>query len=128
MKRAILFLFLIPFIPSCTEKYLEEVLTVAGNYDANIVGVSGPHLISVSIDHGTKIFIDAPFDGEFWDIIEAKVKNELDEIKDIKIPDQEIYQDVYIEGSGIYFDYTIQLDYTLEVDGTKYNYSIVGSK
>jgi len=67
---------------SCTDKYNEDVFLVAGIYEANVVGVSGPFLISVLVDHGNDILIDAPFDGEYWYVVEAHINNEEEIIKE----------------------------------------------
>lgn len=115
------------FLTSC-ERYDDEVLPVIGVYEANVVGVSGPFSVSISVDHGDNIRIDAPWDGENWAVLDADVDNEFEFEKRIKIFDQEIGDGVRIWGDGIFFDYTIQLDYTIRIDGVKYNYTLVGTK
>ena len=76
MKQTLLFFVLMIGLASCTEKFNEDVLTIAGVYEATVVGVDGPFAVTISIDHDKDIIIDAPFDGNSWFLVEAKVKNE----------------------------------------------------
>ena len=115
------------FIISC-EKYDEDVLPVIGVYEANIVGEGGPFSISVSSDFGNNILIDAPWDGENWFVAEARVTNEFDFEKDLRVKNQEIENGVRLSGDGIFFDYSIQLDYTIRIDGVRHDFTLVGTK
>jgi hypothetical protein len=126
MKYLILFSLALLII-SC-ERYQEQVLPVVGVYEANIVGVNGPFSISVSADFGNNVLIDAPFDGENWSVIEARVRDDWEIEKEIIIRDQRIDDGVRIRGRGIFFDYSLQLDYTITVDGVRENYTLVGTK
>ena len=112
---------------SC-EKYEDEILPMVGVYEANVVGVGGPYSVSISIDFGDRLTIDAPWDGEIWDAIDAEVRNQYDYKKEIIIYEQELEPGVFIWGEGVFYDYTIQLDYTIEVDNIKYGYTLVGTK
>jgi hypothetical protein len=115
------------FVVSC-EKYQEQVLPVVGVYEANIVGVNGPFSISISADFGNNVLIDAPWDGENWYVIEARVRDEWEFEKDIRIRDQKVDDGIRIRGEGVFFDYSIQLDYTLTIDGERRNFTLVGTK
>lgn len=126
MKYLLLLCFGLLMI-SC-ERYQQEVLPVVGVYEANIVGVNGPFSISVSSDFGYNVLIDAPWDGENWSVIEARVRNEWELDKDIIIRNQRLEDGVRISGEGIFFDYSLQLDYTLTVDGVRENFTLVGTK
>jgi hypothetical protein len=128
MKQTLLFLFILGGMASCSEKFNEDVLTVTGIYEANVVGVDGPFIITISVDHGSDILIDAPFNGMYWYLAEARIKKEEEDLKEIKIPDQRLDDGIYLEGEGVYYNYSIQLDYTLTIDGFDYDYSIVGTK
>ena len=126
MKYVILLVLGLSII-SC-EKYDPDVLPVVGVYEANIVGVGGPFSISISSDYGTRILIDAPWDAENWSVIEARVSDEYGYEKDLRVKNQEIADGVRIYGDGIFFDFSIQLDYALEIDGETIDFTLVGTK
>lgn len=115
------------FMVSC-EKYQEQILPVVGVYEANVVGIAGPFSLSISVDYGDNVSIDAPWDGELWDIIDAEIRNEDEFLKKIKIHNQSLDEGIRIWGEGFFFDYTIQLDYTIQIDNERYHYTIVGTK
>lgn len=119
--------FFIVLLASC-EKYYDEVLPIVGVYEANVVGVSGPFSVSVAVDYGNNIIIDAPWDGEIWEVVDGAVRNDDIYKKRIRIFDQKLENGGRISGEGIFYDYTLQLDYTLRIDGIEYDYTIVGSK
>lgn len=121
-------LVIIAFSITSCEKYQEEILPVVGVYEANVVGVSGPFSISISVDYGNNIYIDAPWDGEIWTVVDAEVRDEFDYQKRIKIFDQHLDDGTRIWGDGFFYDYTIQLDYTIRMNGVNYDYTIVGTK
>jgi hypothetical protein len=98
---------------SC-EQFDENVVEISGIYQANVLGVSGPHTISVYYDYGDELLIEAPFDGFEWVTVYADVDNQEDFVKDIDIHNQEIWPGVYIWGDGFYNDGVLQLDYTIE--------------
>ncbi len=122
-----IFIMISLFLVSC-EKYQDEVLPVVGVYEANVLGVAGPFSLSVSVDYGDNLRIEAPWDGEVWDIVEANLQNEADFKKFINIRDQRLDEGVRIWGEGVFYDYTIQLDYTIRIDGVSEHYTIVGTK
>lgn len=112
---------------SCLE-YDEAVLPMIGTYESNIVNVDGPFIISVTADYGDNVWIEAPFDGEFWTTIYADIDNEDEEVKNIDIDFQEISPGEFISGSGIYFQNSIQLDYIISYRDVDFEYTLVGSK
>lgn len=120
-------LLMVFFFSSC-EKYREDILPLAGVYEANVVGVSGPFSVSISVDYGNNVLIDAPWDGEIWSVIEAHIRNEGLYRKIIRISAQNIGDGVRIWGEGIWYDYTFQLEYTIRIDGINYDYTLIGSK
>ena len=127
MQKFILLLMLAIGVMSC-EKYDEDVLGITGLYDANIIGWSGPHTISVAYDRGDEIIIEAPFDGFVWGEASADVDDQGDEVKRIQIYDQEIGPGVFIYGEGSYFNGTLQLDYTLDFGVEIIDYRLLGSQ
>jgi len=122
-------LFILGFLvlTSC-EKYQDEILPVVGVYEANVIGVAGPFSISISVDYGDNLYIDAPWDGEVWNVIDAFVHNEADFKKFIRIRDQRLSDGVRIWGEGVFYDYTIQLDYTVRIIGVNEHFTMVGKK
>ena len=113
MKNFLLFLLLVVIISSC-EQYDEDVLEMTGIYEGNVVGVTGPHTMSVSYDRGDEIVIEAPFDGFIWTQVFADVDDQEDRVKDIDIYEQQIGPGIFIWGDGSYFNGTLQLDYTID--------------
>jgi hypothetical protein len=69
--KYLLILFVAIFTFSSCEKYRDCVLPVAGLYDAQIVGVTGPFTMGVSIDYGDNIEIDAQWLKDLWYVVEA---------------------------------------------------------
>lgn len=128
MKKIIL-LFLLSFtLLSCSD-YAEEVYPVIGFYDARVVGVTGTFEMNISADWGRRILIDAPFDGEYWDIVEARVDEpDGSYAQDIDIPRQTLAEGVEIWGDGVYYNGTVQLDYKMWLYGEKVAFKIIGSQ
>jgi hypothetical protein len=127
MKHIAFTLFLGVLLTSC-EKYDENVLPVVGTYVAHVVGGEGDFTMSINIDYGRNLTIDAPWDDYFWYAAHAKLRHEEDWDKEIRIPHQTLDAGVQLQGEGVFFDYSIQLDYTIWIDGHAYHYTIVGSK
>ena len=127
MKKMILLIFLGLSVASC-ERFDEDVLEITGIYEGNIVGVTGPHTISVSYDRGDEIVIEAPFDGFVWAQIFADVDNQRDRVKRIDIWEQEIGPGVFIWGEGSYFEGTLQLDYTIDFGRELVDFRFLGSQ
>lgn len=124
------YLFLLPlifFISSC-QKYDEAILPMVGTYEAIIFGNSGTYNIGVSSGYGSDIFIDAPWDAQIFDEIEAEVKDKDSYRKRIKIKRQELEPGIEIWGEGVFYDYTIQLDYSIDFGGLVYDYTMVANK
>lgn len=127
MKKYVLILLGFVCLYSC-DPYDEDVLPLVGIYDGNVQGYAGYFTISVSIDRGDHILIDAPWDSEWFYVLEAEVCNEADFEKEIHIPFQSIGPGIEIEGSGVYFDRTLQIDYELIIEGWSDHYTMIGSK
>lgn len=129
LKRiTIYFLLISGFLLTSCEKYQEEILPIVGVYEANVIGLAGPFSISIAVDYGDNIQIDAPWDGENWIVVDAEVRNEFDFQKRIKIFDQNLEDGTRIWGEGVFQDYSLQLDYTIRIDRVEYDYTIVGTK
>lgn len=126
MKKFTLLILLISLL-SCQD-YDQDLIEIAGVYEASVVGVATPFSMVVSADYGDNILIEAFFDGEIWDVVEADVDCLDCDVKDISIPFQNLERDVFIEGEGFYSDFTIQLDYRMTIFGVVYDYTLVGSK
>ena len=127
MRPLILLSFFAMLFISC-EKYNEDVLPVVGVYNAHVIGGHGDFAMSIQVDYGRNITIDAPWDDFFWYVAEAKVRHEEDWDKEIRIPSQWLDHGIEIQGEGVFFDQSIQLDYSLWIDGHRYDYTIVGTK
>lgn len=127
MKYILLFLGGLMIFSSC-ERYDEDVIEISGLYDATVLGISGPHTISVAYDRGDNISIEAPFDGVQWAIIRADVDHQQDRIKRIDIFEQEIGPGVFIWGEGSYFEGTLQLDYTIDYGIGLSDFRILGNQ
>lgn len=127
MKLKLLILFACFAFSSC-EKYDENVLPVVGTYTTHVVGGEGDFTMSISVDYGKNLTIDAPWDNNLWYAADAKLRHEENWNKEIRIPHQYLDNGIELKGEGIFFDHSIQLDYTIWIDGQSFNYTIVGSK
>ncbi|NNF36366.1 MAG: hypothetical protein HKN68_19845 [Saprospiraceae bacterium] len=127
MKKILLVLLVAGIFTAC-EQYDEDVLEMTGIYEGNVVGVTGPHTMSVSYDRGDEIVIEAPFDGFVWTQVFADVDDQEDSVKDINIYEQEIGPGVFIWGNGSYFQGTLQLDYTIDFGRELVDFRILASQ
>lgn len=127
MTKYLLLLVSVLAFASC-DRYDDEILPVIGVYEAHIVGITGPESISISIDHGDHIFIEAPFDGFEWIVVEADIENKHEYEKDIDIDRQNVGPNTEIWGNGIFFEGTIQLDYTMRFGDEEYDFTLIGTK
>jgi hypothetical protein len=118
---------------SC-EKYSDCTLPLAGLYEAQIVGVSGPFTMGVSINHGRKISIDAQWLLDKWYVADANTTgcadyNSVDYGKvTITISEQKMDDGKRISGKGFYYDFVMQIDYTITEGSNKYHYTLIASK
>lgn len=126
--RTILFFISVVFLALSCTKPDEAVLPLVGIYRTHILGVAGPFDMVVSTDRGSRMFIDAPFDGSDWYVIRINVHNAEDEIKEIRIPDQTIDCCTSISGKGFYLNGSAEINYTLNRDGRKQNFKMVGAQ
>ena len=110
------------------EPYDEDILPLVGSYEGSIIGLTGSFDMAVSTSGGDNIRIDAPFDGFDYYVIDADIDNEEQFRKEIDIDFQEIAPNVYIEGRGVYFDNSIQLDYTIEDSFGAFDFTLVASQ
>jgi len=126
------FIYLLTFCSSiflfACEEYDEDILPIVGTYEASIIGVTGPFNMAISTTGGDNIRIDALFDGFDYFLVDADIDDEEQRRKEIDIDYQEIAPNVFIEGRGVYFDFTVQLDYTLEDPSGVYDFTLVGSQ
>jgi hypothetical protein len=135
MKHFYILLSLIAAISfSSCEKYSDCILPVAGLYDAQIVGLTGPFTMGVSIDYNDNIDIDAQWLKNLWYVAHADTNgcadyyNENYETMKIHIHSQNMEDGKSISGEGFYYDYTLQIDYTITEGNNKYNYTLIGTK
>jgi hypothetical protein len=107
----------------------DRVVPVLGVYRSHVLGVAGPFDLVVGTNGNDDITIDAPFDGEFYDLIDVDL-DDLDEMnKDIDIRNQVLAPGLTIKGDGFVNDQTIQIDYVLDFgNGDKEKLTIVGTK
>ncbi len=115
------------FLFAC-EEYDEDILPIVGTYQASIIGLTGPFDMAISTTGGDDIRMDALFDGFDYFLVDADIDDKEDFRKRIDIDYQEIAPNVFIEGEGVYFDFSIQLDYTIEDQFGTYDYTLVGSQ
>jgi hypothetical protein len=129
MKKLLLLSVLAIFILSSCEKYEENTMQVVGNYEASIVGVAGPFTMTIAADYGDNIIIEAPWLDDNFTLVEADLDEEEYYYRmDIDINKQDIGDGLYIYGDGVYQDFSIQIDYTIEDGNDLYHYTLVGTK
>ena len=127
MKKILLVILIVGLFTAC-ERWDEDVLEMTGIYEGNVVGVTGPHTMSISYDRGDEIVIEAPFDGFVWVQVFADVDDQEENIKDIDIYEQEIGPGIWIWGNGSYFRGTLQLDYTIDFGREIVDFRILASQ
>lgn len=110
------------------ELYDERVLPIVGIYEGQVVGVSAPFRFNVSAKAGDRLLVDAPLDGEIWDVITLDIDNLNDPRMRVTIPNQPLEEGVSIRGNGFYLNGTLQLNYTITVFGERRNYKLVGQQ
>lgn len=115
------------FLFAC-EPYDEDILPIVGTYEGSIIGVTGGFDMAISTTGGDNIRIDAPFDGFDYYLVDADIDDEEEWRKEIDIDNQEIAPNVFIEGRGVFFDFSIQLDYTIEDPSGRYEFTLVASQ
>jgi hypothetical protein len=126
-KLALLSALAVVLLTAC-EKYEEEIMPIVGLYEANITGVAGPFTMSIASDYGDNIIIEAPWLDDNWTLVDADVDEESFYRMRIDIPRQSIGDGLKIYGEGIYQDYSLQIDYTIEDGFDLYHYILVGTK
>lgn len=128
MKKLIALAVFAMFLLSSCEKYEEEVMPIVGLYEATISGVAGPFTMSIAADYGDNIIIEAPWLDDNWSLIDADVDEEGYYRMEINIPRQNIGDGLKLYGEGVFQDYSLQIDYTIEDGYDLYHYTLVGSK
>ncbi len=128
MKTKLFAVLSLLLIFSSCEKYDEDVLEIAGVYEAHILGVAGPFSMVVSADFANSIRIDAPWLKDTWALIDADVRQKADYTKRIQIYSQKFDGNKRIYGEGVFQNYTLQIDYTIEDGNDLYHYTLVGTK
>lgn len=127
MKYSVVVFSLLITLISC-EEYNEDIIEIAGIYQASLVGVNGSFDMPISINYGDNIAIEAPFDGFVWDIVYADVDCTDCDVKEIDIEEQQLGEGVFIEGSGVYSFGTVQLDYVMYIYNEEYYFTLIASK
>ena len=128
MKNLLLLFVLSLFLITACEKYDEDIMPIVGVYEAHIAGVAGPFSMNITANYGDNIRIEAPWLDDNWHIIDADVDDKEYYSKDIDIPYQSIGEGLKIYGDGVYQDFSIQIDYTIEDGNDLYHYTLVGTK
>jgi hypothetical protein len=99
-----------------------------GIYTGHIVGVAGPFDIVVAADGADNISIDAPFDGQEYQVVNADM-DQLDEwVTDIDIYRQSLGPEIEISGDGFADGASLQLNYSLTINGSKHRFKMIGTK
>jgi hypothetical protein len=120
-------LFFITSFSSCTD-IDERVIPTLGVYRSHVIGLAGPFDLVIAADGNDNISIDAPFDAEFWSVVDADLDDLDKQNVDIDIRNQEIEPNIWIRGDGFINNNTIQLNYTIDFGGYKEKFRIVGTK
>ena len=126
--RNVMFLLLLIFTAISCERYDERVLPIVGIYQGQVVGVTSPFKFSVSAKYGDNLLIDAPLDGIVWDVVTLDINDKNEERMTVRIPFQTLEDGVSIKGNGFYLNGTLQLNYSISVDGQRRNFKLVGEQ
>jgi hypothetical protein len=128
MKNLLFISVLAIFLLTSCEKYDEDIMPVVGNYEASILGVAGPFSMTIASDYGDNIIIEAPWLDDNYTLVDADVDEEEFYRLHIDIFRQNIGNGLVIYGEGIYQDFSVQIDYTIEDGNDLYHYTLVGTK
>ncbi|HMP31801.1 MAG TPA: hypothetical protein PKD85_19520 [Saprospiraceae bacterium] len=128
MKKSLLFVFCLSIFAMSCELYDERVLPIVGIYQGQVVGVSPPFKFNISAKSGDRLLLDAPLDGDIWDVITLDIDNKDNPRMRVTIPTQTLEEGVSVKGSGFYLDGTIQLNYTINVYGERRSFKLVGQQ
>jgi hypothetical protein len=128
MLRILLSTIMLSLSFSSCQNIDEDIIPVVGIYRAHVLGVAGPFDLIIGTDGGDNVIIEAPFDGIDWYTIIADIDNQNESIMDININNQEISAGTKMKGSGFFKNGTIELKYTITVEGKRSDYTIVGTK
>jgi len=126
MRKVFYMMVLLVFTGWGCELYDERVLPVVGIYEGQVVGVSAPFRFNISVKAGDRLLVDAPLDGEIWDVITLEIDHKDEPRMLVTIHNQTLEQGVTVRGSGFYLNGTLQLNYTINGFGERRNYKLVG--
>ncbi|MFZ1705481.1 MAG: hypothetical protein WAT79_14125 [Saprospiraceae bacterium] len=126
MTRLLCILAMMTSFSSCTID--ERVIPLIGVYRAHVLGITGPFDLIISSHRGDNLLIEAPFDGDNWEIIEIDVDNKNYDVVDIDIFKQELNTYLTIHGDGFYSNGTLELKYCIRQGGNCTDYTIVATK
>jgi hypothetical protein len=101
------------------------VLPVIGLYEAQILGINDEYDINISANGDDNILIEAPFDSDVWSVIEADLDEKESGEWDIDIFSQQLAPGISIKGDGFFYRGKVQLDYTINFHGDKYDYRMI---
>jgi len=127
MKNLYTVLLLSALLSAC-ETYDQDIVPLVGTYEAQVVGVSAPFTMAISYDTNDDIFMDALFNGIDWATVSADIDDKEEAFKRIRIRDQSLWDNTFIEGEGFYTDGSVQLDYTITYGSDEVEYTLVASK
>jgi hypothetical protein len=129
MKKGLLLIIVLAVFGTVScELYDERVLPIVGIYEGQVVGVSAPFRFNVSAKSGDRLLLDAPLDGEIWDVITIDIDNKDSQRMNINIRNQPLEEGVSVKGNGFFMHGTIQLNYTINVQGERRSYKLVGQQ
>jgi hypothetical protein len=132
MKKNLLIVFTILIglftITSCEEYYDERVLPITGIYEGSVVGFRGVFKFEVVAKGGDDLILEAPLDGQIWDIITIDIDDKDSRKMDVDIPLQTLEPGVTIKGDGFFLDGRLQLNYTINASGDRHNFRLVGQQ
>lgn len=117
---------LVFFLPAC-DPLDEELVPMVGVYEGHLVGISGPFSMNIFLD-GNDLFMEAPFEGFEYSVIEVDVNNKDQEIVDFEFCNQDIGFDLTACGDGIFSNGSLQLDYEIDNGSFVERLTLVASK
>jgi hypothetical protein len=126
MRKVFYMAVLLVFTGWGCELYDERVLPVVGIYEGQVAGVSAPFRFNISAKAGDKLLVDAPLDGEIWNVTTIEIDNKDEPRMRVIIHNQTLEEGVTVRGSGFYLNGTLQLNYTINGFGERRNYKLVG--
>jgi hypothetical protein len=112
----------------CEQYYDNRVLPITGVYEGSIIGFPRVFRFDVAANGGDDLVLEAPLDGQIWDVIVIDVDNKDNRRMDLDINFQTLEPGVTINGDGFFIEGRLQLNYTINAFGNRRNFRLIADQ